>query len=127
MKIVYMAHPVSGDVEANLKRAKKWIKWIEANHSNVAVVANWIIECEIWDDDDPAQRAAGLRRDLAIIKRCDELWMVGPRVSSGMAQERDQALQFGLRVRDLTRLELLEPPDESTGCMSDRTLDLEGV
>ena len=111
MKIVYLAHPVAGDVESNLERAKRWMKWVETHHPSFAVIADWIIECQIWDDSNPEHRAAGFRRNLAIIERCDELWLVGPRVSSGMAKERDHALRFGLRVRDLTSFELIDAPN----------------
>ncbi len=102
MKVIYMAHPVSGDIARNLSEAKRWIRWIEETHDDVAVVANWITECEIWDDSDPVQRAAGLRRDFAVIARCDELWLVGDHVSAGMRAEREHAEHCGLPVIDYT-------------------------
>lgn len=111
MRVIYMAHPVSGDVENNLKRAKQWVRWLEEHFSDVAVVATWILECEIWDDDNPEHRAAGLQRDLAVIERCDELWLVGEKVSKGMAYERDHAAVNGLRIRDLTTLGRQLPPE----------------
>lgn len=104
MKVIYMAHPVSGDVENNIKRAKAWMRWLEENY-DVAVCASWILECEIWDDNNPEHRAAGLRRDMAILERCDELWLVGACVSNGMAMERAHAEKRGLIIRDLTQRE----------------------
>ncbi len=110
MKVVYMAHPVSGDVKGNIERAKRWVRYIEERFPEIAVVASWITECEIWDDDDPEQRAAGFRRDLAILSRCDELWLTGSHVSTGMGIERSHAIEQGLRIRDLTPLGCVEPP-----------------
>jgi len=110
VKVIYMAHPVSGDVDNNLKRARLWVRWIEETHRGVAVVASWITECEVWDDADPKQRAAGLERDKAVLERCDELWLVGPRISNGMAIERAHAEEKGLRIRDLTTLGHVFPP-----------------
>lgn len=26
--VLYVAHPVSGDVEANLARARRWLRWL---------------------------------------------------------------------------------------------------
>lgn len=109
MKIVYMAHPVSGDVKNNLARAKAWVRWIEENHPDVAVVASWITECEIWDDDNPTHQAAGLKRDLAVIERCDELWLVGPKISSGMERERAHAEEHGLAIRVIAPGQLWPP------------------
>jgi hypothetical protein len=103
MKVIYLCHPVSGDVAGNLANAKLWVRWVEENYP-VAVVASWITECEIWDDDNPEHRKAGLARDLAVIERCDAVWLVGGRISSGMAAEAAHAEKFGLPINDLTNL-----------------------
>lgn len=103
MKVVYLCHPVSGDIEANLRSARDWVRWAETYH-DVAIVASWIIECEIWDDNNPTHRAAGLCRDLAVLERCDEVWLVGPRVSEGMQREANHGLDVGLEVYDYTGL-----------------------
>jgi hypothetical protein len=102
MRVVYMAHPVSGDVEGNLAKARVLIRQMEEAFPDVAIVASWITECEIWDDANPVERAAGLQRDMAVLARCHELWLVGPHVSGGMAMERDHAIGLGIPVRDMT-------------------------
>ena len=108
-RVVYMAHPVSGDVEGNLRRAKQWLRWYEEQNPTSAVVANWITECEVWDDSNPAHRAAGLERDIAVLKRCDAIVLVGGRVSSGMAGEVAIAEKHGLEIEDLTHLGEVAP------------------
>ena len=109
MKLIYLAHPVRGDVVNNLARAKRWWKWVIDNYSDVAVVAGWVVECEILDDSNEAQRAAGLQRDVACALRCDEIWLVGGRVSEGMNIECDAMLAAGKPAYDLTSLGL-DPP-----------------
>lgn len=116
MKVIYMAHPLSGDIAGNLERAKAWLRWIEEHH-NVAVVASWITECEVWDDNNPDHRAAGLARDLAVLVRCDELWLVGPRISSGMRAEAEVAIGRGIPVIDMTVDGMVEPP-WAAGCVT---------
>ena len=101
--VIYMAHPVAGDVPANLARALRWLRWLTATNPDATYIAPWIaaiISGE--DDDDPAARARGLAHDVVTVKRCDGLVLVGGRVSSGMAIERDAMLAHGGRVIDLT-------------------------
>ena len=81
------------------------------HHYAVAVVADWLIYCELLDDHDPLDRAFGLACDEATVKRCDEIWLVGGALSSGMRHERDIASVAGLRIVDLTFLGA-EPPFE---------------
>jgi hypothetical protein len=110
MRVIYLAHPVSGDVSANLARARRWLRWVYDNF-DVAVVADWILTCEVLDDANPAHRAHGLAMDRALVEICDEFWMVGGRVSNGMKTEVDVALTAKVAVRDLTWLGE-EPPVE---------------
>jgi hypothetical protein len=102
MRVVYMAHPVSGDVPGNLAKARAHVRRLEEAHPDVAIVASWITECEVWDDANPDERAKGLQRDMAVLGKCDELWLLGPHVSSGMALEEDHANSLGIPVTDLT-------------------------
>lgn len=108
-----MAHPVSAQtpegITANLERAKRWYRWIVKTF-NVSVVADWIVCCEVFDDASLADRSHGLDMDIAQIERCDELWLVGGVISSGMHTEREAAEDFNVRVVNLTWLGL-EPPD----------------
>ncbi len=104
---IFLSHPVRGDIPANLARAKRWILW--CYRQGVSVVATWLIDCELLDDSDLAEREAGLRRNVELVSRCDELWLVGGRISEGMQREADAARAAGIPVRDLTHFGE-EPP-----------------
>jgi hypothetical protein len=106
MKVVYIAHPLGAgeDREANRARASRWVAWSATQ--GVAPVADWIILSGQWDE---SLRGLGLEIDKALITRCDELWLVGGRVSPGMRVESDAAIEAGLPVRNLTGLGP-EPP-----------------
>ena len=111
IKLIYLAHPVRGgtneETARNLKRAREWYSWALAQ--GVAVAAPYLIECDDGDDSDDAERERGLRRDCEIVRRCDELWLVGGRISPGMARELAVARKHGITVADLTPLGVLSP------------------
>lgn len=105
MRILYMAHPVGGLVPANLARSLRWLRYLASSDPDTAYIAPWIAAIMSGEDDnDPVARARGLAQDVAVVKRCDGLVLVGGRVSSGMAIERDAAMTAGITVIDLTAL-----------------------
>lgn len=102
MRRIYLAHPVRGatpeDVDANLEMAKAWVRAIEHRFMDIAIECSWIVECMIWDDSNEEERAAGMTRNKAHVERCDELWMVGDRISNGMIEEAIHARRSGIPV-----------------------------
>lgn len=102
MKVVYIAHPLGqgADRELNRTNAAKWVGWIAQTY-NVAPVADWVILSGVWTK---AMRVHGLAIDMVLIERCDEVWLVGGRVSPGMHLESQRAVELGKTVVDLTHL-----------------------
>lgn len=93
LPVVYLAHPLSAPtragIEANRASAAKWAAWV-ANTFRVAVVADWIwMTGEL--EETPENRAFGLACDRELVRRCDAMVMVGPRVSEGMRLESEHA------------------------------------
>lgn len=107
MQLVYIAHPLNAEtregIERNRRNAARWVAWAAAR--GVAPVATWITLSGEWDE---SRRDEGLAVDFAIVKRCDALWLVGPRISQGMALEANRAREHGIPVVNLTGREL--PP-----------------
>lgn len=104
MRVCYVAHPLgSGEDRArNLANAAKWCAWLAKTYG-IAPVADWIVLAGQWDES-PENRDRGLSIDVELVKRCDELIMVGGRISPGMAIEANAARMHGLLVTDLTHL-----------------------
>ncbi len=108
--VMYVAAPVSGNVNANLARAMRWLRWLRARDTDAVYIAPWIASILSGEDDsDPAQRERGLRDCVAVVSRCDAVVLVGGRVSSGMQREREAIEAKGGVVIDLTYLGE-EPP-----------------
>ena len=111
MKVIYLAAPLGHgpDREQNRANAARWVAWATRKHT-VAVIADWIIlSGEL--AETPANRALGLASDLVLVSRADELWLVGGRVSPGMAVEADMARRLGKPVIDLTHLGAVPPTE----------------
>lgn len=102
MRVVYLAHPYGGLAE-NRERAKRWFRWA-AVEMRVSPVADWIVMTELLDE---SFREFGLECDVTLVRRCDEVWLVGGEVSAGMRLES----AANSRVRDMTGLGP-EPPAE---------------
>jgi hypothetical protein len=112
VKTVYIAHPLGQDGperERNRENAARWVGWLATNF-DIAPVADWIVLSGVWSEE---HRERGLAIDFALIARCDEVWMVGGRISPGMAAEAGRAAQLGKRVYDLTRLGFAAPTSPS--------------
>lgn len=89
-RLLYLAHPVRGDVPGNLARARRWLRWLRTNaHPEAAIIAPWLLDIEVLgeDDGDPAQRERALQRCELVAQRCDVVVLVGGRISEGMRRE----------------------------------------
>lgn len=102
MILVFLAHPVSSDPQYNCIKALRILRELMDAHEDKAFIAPWIDYCLVLNDRNPEHRWRGIRDDLEVLSRCDELWMVGPEVSRGMEGERDFAIKNNITVRDLT-------------------------
>lgn len=109
MRVVYIAHPLGDgpDRAHNIRNAARWCAYFAARHA-IAPVAPWIVLASVWDE---SRRHLGLRIDLALVARCDELWLCGGRISPGMQLEADHARQHSIPVRDFTAIGYAPPHD----------------
>lgn len=118
MKAIYLAHPLSAPtregIEANRARASRWVSWV-ARHFRYAVIADWIVMTGVLEET-PENRDLGLKCDCELVRRADEFWMVGGRLSSGMSVERKAADDAGKPVVDLLFLGE-EPPEQIDASM----------
>jgi hypothetical protein len=106
MKIVYIAHPISGDVEANVKKIKDIMSMIYRKYNDVHPVAPYLTCLDILDENNKEERQKGidLQKQL-IIRRCfDEVWVYGSDLSEGVIGEIETALMCDVPVYFKTQL-----------------------
>ena len=95
--LVYVASPYAGETEDNISRAKGYCRF--AVSKGVIPLAPHLLYPQFMDDDDEDQRILGLRFAIALLCRCDELWVFGEKVSAGMEKEIEKAEKRGMRIR----------------------------
>ena len=69
------------------------------------------------NDDDEVERALGMELGLKALRSCDELWIISPRISSGMSAEIKEAQKCGIPVLVFTAAGFREY--KGTGDMTD--------
>lgn len=110
-KLVYIASPLSGDVETNLDFARQACLYAMAQ--GVTPFAPHLLYPQMLDDNDPAQRELGMKMGNQMLALCDELWLCGDITSPGMAKERALAEDLDIPVQWVSMDGILyRPPDE---------------
>jgi len=74
---VFIAHQLSGDLEANLESAKLWCRWAIFMR-DVNPVAPYLALMTFLSDEDKEERIIGLVLGDEYIETCNELWACGP-------------------------------------------------
>lgn len=117
MKTWWLAHPLGAGTRrgelVNLQAAEAWLAALSHAEPDAAIIAPWItsLRAQIDDDRDPAARARAMRRNLAVVRRCEGIVLCGPRLSPGMREELREALEHDLEVAWLIGH---EPPASAT-------------
>ena len=104
MKIVYIAHPIGGNVAENRERIKAIGRQIIAEERDTMPFAPYFFDLEILDDGKQEERDRGLRHGLELIRRkfIDEVRLYGDRISSGMKDEILAAIGSNVKVVPMT-------------------------
>lgn len=101
MKIVYIAHPIGGNVEANLKSIREIAREINATFDDIVPLIPYYVDVLVQTDHIPELRARGIKNGIAIIQRkgaIDEMWVYGKIISVGVKNEIIEALKMNIPV-----------------------------
>ena len=96
MKMVYICSPLRGDIEANIKRATHYCEY--AAGCGVIPIAPHVAWNGIFDDTIPEKREMALQLGLELLRRCDEVWVMGDEISQGMRGEIEEAERLRMPV-----------------------------
>lgn len=97
-KIVFVGHPVSGNIQENIKKILDICKQI--HNKQVIPCVPYLVSLQYLNDEIIEDRELGIEANLECFHRgyIDELWLFGDRVSRGMKQEVELALSLNIPV-----------------------------
>lgn len=116
-KIVYIAHPISGDIEGNLADLRRILRIINMNthpfnsqyamyetkeydFSGIIPLAPYYADIVSLDDNNTLERKRGIENDIALLEFgvFQEVWLTGSVISFGMREEVKLAVKLGIPV-----------------------------
>jgi hypothetical protein len=96
-KIVFICSPFAGDIEGNTRRAKRYGRF--AVTEKVVPIIPHLMYPQFLEEDDPEERQLGIDMGLTLLGKCQELWVFGNRISSGMGVEISKAKRWNIPIR----------------------------
>lgn len=104
MIVAYIAHPISGDIQGNLDKIRGIVRSVNLLEPDVVPFAHYWLDCHALDDNNPEERARGIKNDIVLMRRgfIDEVRLYGDKISSGMLAEVKLAQALGIPVRAMT-------------------------
>lgn len=109
MKIVYIAHPISGDIKGNLEKIRLLVRHINLTQLDIVPFAPYWLDCHALNDNIPQERERGIKNDTTLLQAgfINELWLCGDRLSNGMIAEKNIADRLGIKVVNMIGVNLL--------------------
>jgi hypothetical protein len=100
MQKVFICSPYHGDKEKNLELARRFAKFA-ISEWKIPIIPHMMF-ATILDDDNRFEREEGIKMGAELLKDCDEMWIIGTKITRGMAYEIAVAekLQIYVRLRD---------------------------
>ncbi len=99
-KIVFICSPFAGDIEGNTRRAKRYGRFAVIEKA-VPIIPH-LMYPQFLEENDPEERQLGIDMGLILLGKCQELWVFGSRISSGMSAEITKAKRWNISIRYFT-------------------------
>lgn len=104
MKRVYVCSSLSGDINGNIEKAKLYASYVIRKCGAAPVVPHFY--AFILDDKNPDERKLGMSAGLSLLWMCDEVWVFGDCITSGMSDEIKFAKSLNIRIRYVSDKEI---------------------
>lgn len=96
--LVYICSAYSGDVEANTQKARHYSRFA-VDRGAIPLAAHLLLPQFMSEKNE---RDLALFMDMVLMGRCEEVWVFGKNITSGMAAEIVKAKQKHMTIRYFT-------------------------
>ena len=94
--LVYVCATFNGDIEGNKKKATEFAHFAYKNGC-IPVTPHLLLP--FMNDESPNERALALHMDIVLMGKCQEVWGLSERITSGMSAEIEKATKRRQTVR----------------------------
>lgn len=101
MKLVFVCSAYRGDVEYNTSRAKGYCRFVWLR--GFMPYAPHLHNTQFLEEDIEEERQEGILLGLEMLKRSDEMWVFGEKLTEGMKEEHKAAQQLKIPIRYFTK------------------------
>ncbi len=105
MKKVYICAPLGGDIEGNLKKVKRYIRYALLCGTAPVVPHYYALSL---DDNDKEEREIGMAAGLGMLWFCDEMWIFSDEVTRGMESEIRFCRNLRITMKKISEKDLNE-------------------
>lgn len=98
--IVYICSSYSGDTEKNIENARRYSRF--AVDSHCLPITPHIYFTQFMDDNNPEERETAIFMNWVLMSKCEQLWVFGDNLSTGMKAEIDRAKKKHMKIRYFT-------------------------
>lgn len=95
--MVFGCSPYRGNIERNVANAKRFARFIAM--CGYSPVMPHLLFPQFLDDGKAKELIKGIELGIAQMKQCDEMWIFGTKISSGMEYEIEKAKDMNIVVR----------------------------
>ena len=94
--LIYVCAPFNGDIEGNKKKAAEFAEFA---YKNGCIPITPHLLFPFMNDERPNERALALHMDIVLMGKCQEVWVLSERITSGMSAEIEKATKRRQTVR----------------------------
>lgn len=96
--LIYVCSPYSGDVDANTLRARRYSR-CAVDRGAIPLAAHLLFPQFM---SESRERELALFMDMVLMGKCEEVWVFGKEITSGMAAEIAKAKMKNMTIRYFT-------------------------
>lgn len=98
--LVYICSPFAGDTGRNLEKARHYCRF--AVRSACIPLAPHLLFPQFMDDTVAAERSLAMFMNMVLLGKCEQVWVFGSAISTGMAAEIEKAEKRNMQIRYFT-------------------------